>query len=144
MNYLMKKENNHFSRQNKQNKKIFFGIFFLFPFFLLVYVLLRGFFSKNTSKNFTFVSPLATEVTTEVLKKEMNLRDIETRGMPFVYDDEIVATLSSGTTVYFKKKGSEDFSKILASLQLILENIRIEGRWPLKIDLRFTRPVLSF
>jgi hypothetical protein len=67
---------------------------------------------------------------------------VKINGQIVEIEEDLVATFSSGTTLWLKK--AEDYSPTLASLQLILKNIRIEGKWPLKIDLRFQRPVLSY
>lgn len=53
--------------------------------------------------------------------------------------------LSNGTTVLFlKEKTEEDNRTALDALQTIISRFRIEGKRPNKIDLRFTKPVVSF
>lgn len=141
MNYLLKRENNRLAKPNRKKKKNFLGIILILA---SLFLFLFAFLLNKSSKSFDFISPQVGVNLAESLKKEMIILGIEIKGMPIIDGNEVMATLSSGTIVYFKKNGSEDYSKILASLQLILENIKIEGRWPLKIDLRFKRPVLSF
>jgi len=140
MSYLKKEK-----RKKHKFKRLV--IFFLFTIILL----LVGFFGNHNFLIFSFpkisskqklVTPLSSLDATEKLKKDLEFLGIKMVGEPEQIKDEVVVTLSSGTRVFFKKK--EDYSSELDSLQLILRNIRIEGKWPLKIDLRFKRPVLGF
>lgn len=71
--------------------------------------------------------------------KELGLSLI---GSPVVFEEMILATVSGGMRIYFKP--NSDYLKELASLQLILKNIRIEGNWPKRIDLRYSRPIIEY
>ncbi len=94
---------------------------------------------NNSKANSSLVSPVGEGESLEILLKssgEEIVGKIDDEG------DYLVATISSGTTIYLNKVLNHE--KILASLQLIFKNIRIEGRWPLIIDLRFSRPILRY
>ncbi len=56
-------------------------------------------------------------------------------------DQELEIKLAEGTLIFFPWEDSEEK---LASLQLLLTRFRIEGRQPVKIDLRFDKPVVTF
>lgn len=93
----------------------------------------------NPKVTSSLVSPVVPEESLKVLFRNIGE---EITGTILDKGDYLVATISSGTTIYFKKE--EGYVKTLASLQLIFKNIRIEGRWPVKIDLRFSRPIFGY
>lgn len=129
----------------KKNKKKRFWIFISFLFLL---VLISTLFAKKTEKKGSDYPPVSqfTPLVDEDKPLVLGLKNlgVQLNGEPVNFSNSVVATLSSGTTVFFKKKSKEDYDFELASLQLILENIRIEGKWPLIIDLRLERPRLIF
>lgn len=109
-------------------------------------VLIRNFpFFGNLVKSERLEKPLVLQSPWPVkssLEEELESLGVKIDGKIIEIEEDLVATFSSGTTLWLKK--AEDYSPTLASLQLILKNVRIEGKWPLKIDLRFQRPVLSY
>jgi len=118
--------------------------------FLILLLFTVGFLIKNFSRiSFQLVDQGPTPIVFQspqpeeaVLEQGLASLGIEIKSPLIETGADIIATFSSGTTLLVKKEN--DYSKTLASLQLILKNIRIEGKWPLKIDLRFRRPVLSY
>lgn len=119
-------------------------------FFLIVLLSTAGFLGKNLA-SYRSGQKLKVPVSSRIpsvfpakvtLEQELRSMGIEINDHFVETEVDLVATLSSGTTLFLKKE--DNYSKTLASLQSILKNIRIEGKWPLKIDLRFRRPILSY
>ena len=142
MNYWKKK---------KDKSRIKFGLKIILLFFLLLFLSQAKYFFKSNflAKIFKgdqagpiFISPLSTQKPTEILRKQLEIVGVELKGLPVENEEELIATLSSGTTVYFRK--NENYLQKLPSLQLILKNIKIEGRWPVKIDLRYSRSIIGY
>lgn len=103
-------------------------------------IFLGGLFLKKSK---TTISSQIVDTSPKIFfENQLKLAGIELGGDIIETEKDLEVTLSSGTKLLVKKKF--DYSAELASLQLILQNIRIEGRWPLKIDLRFQRPVLGY
>lgn len=129
--------------RNKKNKRKGVRLLFFGALLGLVIVLITGkrFFFKRTDS--LGDSQNSVSFKTNLESFEMALKNL---GIPIssktFEKDYLTATLSSGTTLYLPVK--DDYSSELASLQIIFKNIRIEGKWPEKIDLRFSRPVLSY
>jgi hypothetical protein len=80
---------------------------------------------------------LVTEVKTLALEENFPLL-----GEPETVGQTLVATFSVGTTIVFDP--GKEIRNQLDSLQFILKRAKIEGKWPMMIDLRFTRPVLKY
>lgn len=95
-----------------------------------------------SAKDIPLLSPLSESFFIKNDSEILKQAGIEISGSLIEEENALVATLSSGTTVFFKK--GEEIEQKLPSLQLILKNIKMEGRWPVKIDLRFTRPVIGY
>lgn len=137
MDCFKKRRNNRFKKEFKLGKKVIFlaivSAFFIFSGKLI-------FFNKPRNSP-EIISP-ADFSPSDDFKKKINGLGIELRGLPVEDEENLIATLSSGTTIFFKK--NENFEQKLPSLQLILKNIRIEGKWPVKIDLRYFRPVVGY
>jgi len=117
----------------------------LILFFLLLLVVAIAFWWKKgiwKSSPSIIYEPIGFQKEEEELKQKIESLGEGITGDFILKDDYWQATLTSGTTLLVKK--GQDQSLLLASLQLIFKNIRIEGKWPLIIDLRFSRPILKY
>ncbi len=56
--------------------------------------------------------------------------------------NSIEVSMAGNLNVIFSKE--KDYTGQIASLQFILERSKIEGKIPSKIDLRFSKPVLTY
>jgi len=128
-------------KRNKKNKKWFL------LFLTAMIISLAAFFVRkagidSSAKDIPLLSPVSESFFNKNDSEILKQAGIEISGSLIEEENALIATLSSGTTVFFKK--GEKIEQKLPSLQLILKNIKMEGRWPVKIDLRFTRPVIGY
>lgn len=139
-----------FSKRKTKSKRflIFFVIFFVLIFSLAVIDFLSErrnkilFDMKENNNQPEFYEPVNLRNRKKELKGKIELLGVDIPAEFIEREDYLIATLSSGTTLLIKR--NLDQSLLLASLQLIFKNIRIDGKWPLIIDLRFNRPILSY
>jgi len=134
------------TRRTKVKQYYIFIVFFLF---LLVvvgfsYPKIVNYQWRKTGNRLKpeIIQPISLEDRQAELQKKIELLGVEIPNEFKKNGDDLVATLSSGTTLIIRKDYDPSF--LLASLHLIFKNIRIEGKWPLIIDLRFSRPILSY
>lgn len=76
-----------------------------------------------------------------VLAELLNQQGFVIGSPPLVSGDILSATVS-GITVYFSR--SSDLKVQVRSLQLLLPKVTMEGKRPQKIDLRFTKAVITY
>lgn len=87
------------------------------------------------------IEPLGAPSKEEELTKK--LAEVGLVPESLIFDkEEVVASFSAGPTVLFS--ASKDLRGQVASLQFILSRTKIEGKIPLKIDLRFEKPILKY
>jgi len=133
------------SRQKKHKKLthflplvvlIFLGIFFVF-------------FLKNNNFNITapffegqkMVRPLSSPSEEERLGSLLQTAGFEVYSVNPL-GNSIEVSMAGNLNVIFSKE--KDYTGQIASLQFILERSKIEGKIPSKIDLRFSKPVLTY
>lgn len=105
----------------------------------------RRSFSSLIQKNYSrreILSPIIEISLKEILLNQIKSLDQDLAGEISEEDNFFAVVLSRGTKIFFPKKENLEFE--LASLQLILGNIKIEGKWPRIIDLRFSKPIIKF
>ena len=117
--------------------------FFLFTFFLSgIAIALSFLFAPHmavlsptpvlSAKDTTTVLPL---IETELKKQNVTAKTIEQN------DDLITVTLTTNQVLLLSKK--RDIKRDLASLQLIMRQLTMEGKRFTRLDLRFDKPVIT-
>jgi len=87
------------------------------------------------------IEPLGAPLKEEELTKK--LAEVGLVPESLIFDEEeIIASFSAGPTVLFST--GKDLKGQVASLQFILSRTKIEGKIPLRIDLRFEKPILKY
>lgn len=76
------------------------------------------------------------------LKENLQKMDIEVFDGPKLLGKDLEASISGGIIVLFTTQ--KDFKDQIASLQLMIERFKIEGKLPKKVDLRFEKTVVTF
>lgn len=138
----------HQSRQRRVYRNI--GFFFLllgillFVGSMLFYTLFRlGVIFKEP----LYIPPIPDSGTatsfnlTDQLQRQLKNSNIEFKSVTPI-GDYYKVELSGGETVLFSQK--KDISMQIASLQLILEQLTIEGKGFKELDFRFDKPVVNF
>ena len=120
------------------------------PFLLILFFFSVVFFNKiDQLGNFTdwrwpfsgeIASPLPQENRESFLIKKLAESDLRLTNLER-NKGELVASIS-GTAVFFDLEG--DIEMEVVSLQLILSRAKIEGKIPRQVDLRFSKPVVSY
>lgn len=118
----------------------------LFLFFILAVFLVNhlNFWPENWSFEWPRVGqmaiPLPGQSREAFLTEKLNEYNLKPESLKRE-GEEITASIS-GITVLFNFR--EDLTAQVVSLQLILSRAKIEGRLPRSIDLRFSKPVVSY
>jgi len=128
-----------YSKKKSSSK---FKFFLTFVFLILIFWGLKTFNLGFKNGNGKIVEPLPELSFSEKIELGLKELDLLPIGPPVLSGETIWATVSGGMVIYFKI--NSDYTKELASLQLILKNIRIEGTWPKRIDLRYSRPIIEY
>lgn len=76
------------------------------------------------------------------LKENLQKMNIEVFDGPKLLGKDLEASISGGITVLFTTQ--KDLNNQIASLQLMIERFKIEGKLPKKVDLRFEKTVVTF
>lgn len=140
MNLLSKK------RIKKERKRFKIAIVFLF---VLIFAAVLG-VAKNIDWSevitpFTpikLIRPIPEKGIEAELKEDLQKMDIEVFDGPKLLGKDLEASISGGIIVLFTTQ--KDFKDQIASLQLMIERFKIEGKLPKKVDLRFEKTVVTF
>jgi len=133
------------SRQKKHKKfahflplvvLIFLGIFFVFFLKNNNFGITASFFERQK-----MVKPLSSPTDEERLGTLLKTSGFEVYSINPLRDS-IEVSMAGNLNVIFSKE--KDYTDQIASLQFILERSKIEGKVPSKIDLRFSKPVLTY
>ena len=130
------------------NKIVFLGILFFttLTILLIVYVV-------STMKKHDIVSPITSIKNLPIknipaidqnnaLKILLEQQNISVKDTVSATDSSTLVTLDNGGEVLFSQK--KNIQQQIASLQLIIRQLTIEGRQFKRIDLRFDNPVIVF
>jgi hypothetical protein len=132
-------------RLKKEKSKYRFKLFLLVLILVSIlivaveYLYLNVSFSKNR-----FISPIAAENKSKLIGLENSLdkKQILYTSVNVDSDDSFTVTLKNGGEIILSSK--KDIGSQLASLQLILSRLTIEGKILKKLDFRYDNPVISF
>lgn len=87
------------------------------------------------------VRPIPEKNLENELVENLQESGIEIVSLGAAREDQIESSISGGIRVIFPTK---NLREKIASLQLMLQRFKIEGRLPKSIDLRFEKPVVKF
>lgn len=115
----------------------------IFVFVGLVMIVVSLFYTAYLEKPPKVVSPLAKNQITDTGKVEQILKGKEIPYQNLEVEDDLSykIVLSSGSEVYLDSK--KDLTTQLSSLQLILSQLKIEGKTFKRLDFRFEKPVIA-
>lgn len=98
-------------------------------------------FNLNFQKTEEIVFPIPSPKAAEKLFRELQLSDLEP--LKFKQENEKVeVTLEGGIMCVFTL--GKPVSPQVASLQMIINRFKIEGKKPKEVDLRFEKPIVKF
>lgn len=142
MTFWQRKEN---FKEIKERKRLRWAIFIfgvILVFFGLGFLKRYGLIpSLNLFSSSQILRPIPSQNLEEELQRNLQKAGLEST-KTFFLGREIDASLSSGVAVTFSQE--KDLALQVASLQLILQRFKIEGKTPKKIDLRFNKPIVTF
>lgn len=127
-----------------RQRKFILALFFLF--LILAFFLVKRLASWQWDLRLEWppsqgiASPLPLQNPENFLLEKLNEYNLKPESLK-KEGEEIVASIA-GILVFFNLK--EDLTTQVVSLQLILSRAKIEGRAPRLIDLRFSKPVVSY
>ena len=132
---ITKKEKKKASRKKIGLLLIILGLFFLSISALLLNVL---------SKDRQFLSPLAGNQKSVDLRLEDELRKREIKYLSFQTNEDLTLTIKldgNGDVIIDTRK---EISNQLSSLQLILGQLKIEGKTFSRLDFRYDKPFIAY
>lgn len=132
----------------QKRKKIFLRLFFLLLFIIISSVGSLYFMSQQV----TIVSPvpvslggqhvLGNAVVQKELEEELKKAHIFYMDIQVAEDNSYIVTLQNKEVVIFSSVKS--YKQQVASLQLVLSRLTIEGKHIERLDLRFEKPIVVF
>lgn len=133
------------TKTKKQKKEAFRkirGVNFVFIGLLMIAASL--FFTAFLEKPDPIISPLSKNQTSTVIgiEKSLKSKNIEYKKVELAPDLNYVITLSGNEAVTIASK--KDIEHQLSSLQLIISQLKIEGKAFKSLDFRFEKPIISF
>lgn len=129
----------------KSKRRLKVALFFLV---FLIFIALSGFLVRSFKQDIFYlfrkekiIAPISGKTPIEELSLELKKAEIQVISFSLLNEREFEASLSGGTKVFLK---SEEITRQITSLQVMLSRFKIEGRRPQKIDLRFEKPIVVF
>lgn len=122
--------------QNKKRKrKLIFGIIFVFIILLLGVIIIN--FNQATS----MVNPAVALTDQQQFKILLEKRGFDVSSIDWK-EKQILVNLSDNLIVLFLN--NDKLESQVTSLQFIISRSKIEGKRPVKVDLRFDKPIITF
>lgn len=112
----------------------------LLPLFLIIFFLSALGLGYLRQTEFDMASPLPPAPQKSQLEEVLGQYGLVFEELKI--DDEEAAAKIMGAEVFFSL--TKEIKDQVVSLQLILTRAKIEGRLPKRVDLRFTKPVVSY
>lgn len=122
--------------QNKKRKrKLIFGIIFVFI------ILLLGVVTINFNQTTFMVNPAVALTNQQQFKILLEKRGFNVSSIDWE-EKQILVNLSDNLIVLFLN--NDKLESQVTSLQFIISRSKIEGKRPVKVDLRFDKPIITF
>ncbi len=129
-------------KQKKEKSRKKLGLVLVFVGLVIIALLL--FYSAFFQKEPMFVSPLAKDQTSSSAKVEKILREkkILYKSLETSRDLTYIIKLDGDSVVIIDPK--KNISEQITSLQLIVSQLKIEGKAFKRLDFRYQKPIISF
>jgi hypothetical protein len=132
-------------RLKKEQSKYKYKVFFIAIFVIALFILTGEYLLLNFSfGSVNLISPIAKENRSKLLTLQavLDKKQIQYASFSLNSDGSYSVLLKDGSEIILSEK--KDLNSQLASLQLILSRLTIEGKKLKKLDFRFDNPVVSF